>query len=268
MKRMLKTYYRKALAHRRRAGTRVKPPRKSQLHPINFYNLDDTFSAATILPRFANLNERIPLVYRIAIQLSRDSLKYYATPTLAKTMYAFAEEVERSLALQLSRSVLSCNCGHNAGWRSKFYNLGTKDKPVEINIKNAVEAIANLASCSLEIPSMDGDDILVIPPCVADLICASAIRTGYGPSYDPPKFKHIRADVREVGKFIGQSLFVDEAITGQTAAYAIRRPAVDWNFRFYSNSYYLADRYYTILELRYGFLVTHPEHIVKMEIAV
>ena len=268
MKRMLKTYYIKALAHRRRAGARVKSPRKSQLHPINFYNLDDTFPAATILPRFANLNERIPLVNRLAIQLSRESLKYYATPTIANAMYSFAAEVERSLALKLSRSVPSYNCGPNAGWRTKSYDLGMWDKPVEVNSKNAIDAIANLVDCSCEIPSMDSDGILVVPPNVANLICASAIITGYDPSYDSMKFKHIRDDVREVGKFFGRSLFVDEAITGQTAAYAIRRQAVDWNFRFYSNSYYLAGRDYTILELRYGFFVTYPEHVAKMEIAV
>lgn len=260
MKRMLKNY----------TGARVKPPRKNQLHPINFYNLDDTFPAATILPRFANRNERVPLVNRLAIQLSRESLEYYATPTIAKTMYSFAKEVERSLALKLSRSVPSCNCGPNAGWCSKSYDLGMWDEPVEVNSKNAVDAIANLANCLCEIPSMGGDDILVVPPHVADLISASAIRTGYGPSYDSPdspKFRFIRADVREVGKFMGQILFVDEAITGQNAAYAIRRPAVDWNFRFYSSDYF-ADSDYVILELHYGFLVTHPEHIAKMEVAV
>lgn len=258
MKRMLKNY----------TGARVKPPRKSQLHPINFYNLDDTFPAMTILPRFANRNERISLVNRLAIQLSRESLTYYATPTIAKTMYSFAKEVERSLALKLSRSVPSCNCGPNAGWCSKSYDLGMWDKPVEVNSKNAVDAIANLANCLCEIPSMDGDDILVVPPHVVDdIISANDIRTCYGPSYDPPKFRFIRDDVREVGKFTGRSLFVDEAITGQNAAYAIRHPAVDWNFRFYSSNYF-ADRDYTILELHYGFLVTHPEYIAKMEIAV
>ena len=268
MKRMLKNYYRKALAHRRLAGARVKSPRKSQLHPINFYNLDDTFLAATILPRFANLNERIPLVNRLAIQLSRESLEYYATPTIASAMYAFAEEVERSLALQLSRFVPSCNCGYGAGCVSESFDLGTKDEPISIDGKNVMSKMHDLVLCMDEL-TIDriGETILIVPQQVRNLMCAYVMRNKF--DYNLPRAvpKNIRANVCEVGKFMRQSLFVDEAITGQTSAYAIRRSAVDWNFRFYSNSYYLADRDYTVLELHYGFVVMYPEHIAKMEIA-
>jgi hypothetical protein len=60
-------------------------------------------------------------------------------------------------------------------------------------------------------------------------------------------------------------LFIDETITGGSTAYAIRRGAIRWNFKFAYDDY--AARNSTIV-LRYGIFIPYPEHVVKMEVAV
>ena len=263
MKKMMKTYYRKLVANKRRKSRLARLARTTATYFADFHGLDDDFCAWTILPRIACRDEHIPLDNKLVIALPREYLNDFGPYHKNNMLLNFAGKMEQSLSELLSRSVSDFNRGHTAGYCSRMYDLGTKDEPVRIDYTNALDNGVTLASCGMEVPAASYDSqTLIVPPFMAYMIGAKELKFS-----DPFPIlpKHIRSGVEELGKLMDNALFTDEAITGQSAAYAIRAGAIRWNFKFMYNA---DDAHGSLLVmLRYGFFIPYPEYIVKMEVS-
>jgi hypothetical protein len=261
----MKIYYSKLIADRRRKRRRILTPRRITSHFVTFHGLDEEFCARTILPRIAFRNERIPLDRQVVLELPREFMDDFDLPRRETMLLSFAEEMEHSLSELLYKSVADFNCGNSAGCRTHSYDLGTKDEPIRINARNVEKACANLATCGNEVPRANLiKSALLLPLSMYAMIRANAMIRFVEPFPILPK--HIRFGVEELGELRGSRLFIDETITGESTAYAIRQGAIRWNFKFehedctYHNSLRIV--------LRYGIFILYPEHVVKMEVAV
>ena len=267
MKRLTKkTFYRRQLADRRRKRRLVLTPRRIPTHFVPFHGLDEDFCARTILPRIASRDERVPLDRRVVFELSPVYMNDFLESVKQRVLIRLAEEVETALSKLLSFAVADFNCGHSAGYCSRSYDLGTKDEPIRINVDNAIDAGVRLATCGMEIPSAGTNkSYLLIPVSMAKMIFARSRELRVAEPF-PILPKHIRCGVEELGMLMCNNLFIDETITGGSAAYAIQRGAIRWNFKFEYDDY--AARNSTLIVLRYGIFIPYPELVVKMEVAV
>lgn len=264
MRFLLKKYYRKQLAEKRRKEHRrqIKPVRAQ---PVTFIGLDDDFCTKTILSRIAHRDERVPLDKRLRFLLTRECLRNISPWSKDSMLSQFAEKVEQTLALMLVQSVQDFHCGHSAGYCTHKYDLGTKDEPIRINVENALEIGARLTNCIKDIPSIiDEKSYLLIPAFMANMMRAKASWLTFAEPF--PSFpRHIRNCVSDIGTFWGNQVYINKDITGNDTAYLIREGTLLWNFRFKHNLDIIRDIMY--IELQYGLGIVYPEYIVKMNVS-
>lgn len=270
MKKTFKTYYRKALADRRR---------KEKLNPRfvirpsevidDLYSLDrlinDDFCKKTILSYIAQKDDRVPLDKTLCFDVPIQMLMGNAYQLRDKMLRCFAEKVEHSLGEILSKSVSYFNCGHYAGGHSPSFDLGTEKQPIKISRGNIFEKCDDIILCNLVAdvkPRLSNEVILLLPTFMVHIAVANMPLPS---ALDSALSKTIRAETSAIGKLFGCETFIAEAITRYNTAYSIRPDTVKWNFKFKYEDYWPQPELSRVI-LQYGFFIHRSSHIVKMEV--